>query len=300
MEKLSRYILLYHGKILHLSTLLDGKNFMTRRYYSSRKNPKSLSLDDLHYKFIHIYLYFSDKDYFKGKAGITSNEIPEEIKHKAAISLSFNAFPLTEWDRHDVTEDHIFDAIEFLYDHVSSPGEWVGMTSETGFNYHDYDGYDEIEGKKEYREYVNSIICDYKDGYELSEAGIILSAGKTGLQYIFDAEIEPYDEDNVDNKVKEAILKWRNRHLEISERRQAIREMADVFEWLKKTKKLARIMNKKDESALFEIANKFHIRHHDPNQKREYDESIWYSWIFHFYLATYHAVIRFLKKDESK
>ena len=28
-----------------------------------------------------------------------------------------------------------------------------------------------------------------------------------------------------------------------------------------------------------------------------YDNKVWYSWMFHFYLATYHAVIRLLKKD---
>lgn len=117
---------------------------------------------------------------------------------------------------------------------------------------------------------------------------------------ILDAEIIPYDEVNVDIKVKDAILKWRNRHLDISERKQAIRELADVFEWLKKTGILSKVMNSKDKSAIFEIANKFSIRHRDPTQKREYDENIWYAWIFHFYLATYHAVVRLLKKDQKE
>ena len=72
--------------------------------------------------------------------------------------------------------------------------------------------------------------------------------------------------------------------------------MADVFEWLRKSKKLEKALNKKDEAALFEIANKFAIRHHDPSQKTDYDVTIWHSWMFHFYLATYHAVIRMLLK----
>ena len=116
------------------------------------------------------------------------------------------------------------------------------------------------------------------------------------MQYILDADIIPYDEANVDGKVRKAILKWRNRHLDMGERRQAIRELADVFEWLKKTKKLEKVLNRKDEAAIFEIANSFAIRHHEPKQKKEYDETIWCSWILHFYLATYHAVIRMLKK----
>ncbi|MBL8107979.1 MAG: hypothetical protein JNJ72_20590, partial [Anaerolineales bacterium] len=119
-------------------------------------------------------------------------------------------------------------------------------------------------------------------------------------QHILDAEIIPYDETNVDNKVQQAITKWRNRHLSLSERREAIRELADVFEWLKKTKNLDTVLDNKDESLLFELANKFGIRHHDPNQKTNYDREIWYSWIFHFYLATYHAVIRLLIKERNK
>jgi hypothetical protein len=121
-----------------------------------------------------------------------------------------------------------------------------------------------------------------------------------GLKSILDAEIEPYDEKNVDTKVREAIIKWRNRQHDMNERRQAIREMADVFEWLKKTKQLEKVLAQKDSAALFEIANTFSIRHHEPKQRKDYDETIWYSWMFHFYLATYHAVIRLLKKGKKR
>ena len=272
---------------------------MIRRYYTSRNNPKTLTVEALYWKLQNLYLLFRDKDYFKDKTGITGTYLPDSIKHKAALTLNFQPFPITNWDTDDITEDNIFDVIEFLYDHVSEPGEWVGMTSDTGLNYYDYDSYDDKTGQEEFRNQANIFLSDYKNGYELSDDGMVLAMGSGALMQIFDAEIVPYDEVNVDSKVKEAILKWRNRRLDMTERRQAIRELADVFEWLKKTKKLSKVINRKDESALFEIANNFSIRHHDPSQKRGYDESIWYSWIFHFYLATYHAVIRLLQKHEN-
>lgn len=272
---------------------------MIRSYYSSRKGAQKLSIGDLYFKLQHLYLLFRDRDFFKEKAGITSSYRSDVIKNKAALAISFQPFPIDSWNANDVTEDHIFDVIEFLYDHTSKPGELVSMTSETGFNYYDYEDYSEVEGKKEFREEVNRFLCDYKNGFELTADGLILSLGKDGLQYILEAEIEPYDEINVDRKVRDAIKKWRNRHLNMNDRREAIREMADVFEWLKKSKKLDKVLSHKDEAALFDIANNFAIRHHDPKQKRDYDQSIWYSWIFHFYLATYHAVIRLLKKTDS-
>ncbi len=91
----------------------------------------------------------------------------------------------------------------------------------------------------------------------------------------------------------------RNRRLALAERKEAIRELADVFEWLKKTKGLTAVLDGKDESAILDLANNFAIRHHEPKQKTNYDRAIWFSWIFHFYLATYHAAIRLLIKHEK-
>jgi hypothetical protein len=272
---------------------------MAKRYYSSRNKLKKLTIEELYERLQHLYLFFRNKDYFKGEASITENYFPEAINHKAVLAIGFEPFPVMKWAPFRIAEDHIFDVIEFLYDHVSKPGELVPMTTETGYNYHDYENYNVVEGQSEFREKVNDFLCDYKSGFELTSEGIILALGADGLQKILDAEIEPYDEKNVDIKVRDAIQRWRNRHLDITERRQAIRELADVFEWLKKSKKLDKALNRKDESILFDIANNFAIRHHDPSQKRDYDQSIWYSWMFHFYLATYHAVIRILKRTEE-
>ena len=273
---------------------------MIRRYYSSRKDPRSLTLGELYSKLCSLYLMFRDRDYFKEKAGITREKLPDLIKHEAAVALTFQPFPITGWVQPTITEDHVFDAIEFLYDRTSKPGEQVGMTTDTGWNYMDYYDYDSEAGQEEFREKANSILSDYRAGFELTKDGSVLALGSRGLQYIVDAEIIPYDELNVDNKVRNAIAKWRNRHLSMSEKREAVRELADVFEWLKKTGRLQTVLDKKDESAIFDIANNFAIRHHDPRQKRNYDPAIWYSWMFHFYLASYHAIIRMLSKTKKK
>ncbi|MEW6262762.1 MAG: hypothetical protein AB1641_06750 [Thermodesulfobacteriota bacterium] len=273
---------------------------MARRYYSSRNKPKSLSLEELFLKLRHLYSLFKDQDYFKGKAGITHQYIPDCIRHEAALALNFQPFPIDRWFADDITEDHIFDVIEFLYDYVSKPGRLVDMTTGTGWNYEDYESYDDKAGRAEFREKVNIFLCDYEPGYELTEDGVILALGKDGLQHILNGEIIPYDEANVDSKVRDAIIKWRNRRLSLSEKRNAIREPVDVFEWLKKSKNLTSVLDDKDESAIFDLANNFGLRHHNPSQKTNYDKAIWYAWIFHFYLATYHAAIRMLIKKEKK
>lgn len=272
---------------------------MSRKYYSSRKGTQSLTLPEIYYKLQNQYLLFRSKDYFKGKASITDKYFPDNIKYEAAILLGFQPFPITKWEVNDVTEDHVFDTIEFLFDKVSKPGTWTRMVSDSGYQYDDYDNYDEEAGKKEYLEMVNTYLCNYMAGYELSNEGIILSIGKDGLRNIFSADIVPYDEANVDSKVRAAILKWRSRHQTMAAKKEAIRDMADVFEWLKANRDLSKVLNNKDESVIFDIANNFGIRHHNPNQKSNYDKAIWYSWMFHFYLATYHAVIRMLLKTKK-
>jgi hypothetical protein len=273
---------------------------MTRRYYSSRKQPGSLTIDQVHLKLVSLYLLFRDKDYFKDKAGITGTTVPDAIRREAAIALNFRLFPVEGWFAQDCTEDHVFDALEFLYDHASRPGALVWMTTETNYSYQDYGSYDEKAGRAEFRERANVFLADYKSGYELTEDGTVLALGTDGLQYILDEPIVSYDEANVDTKVRNAIVRWRDRHLSLDERKAAIRELADVFEWLKKAKDLSAVMDRKDEYAIFDLANNFAIRHHDPKQKANYDEAIWYSWIFHFYLATYHAIIRMLVRHERK
>lgn len=272
---------------------------MTRRYYSSRNKFAPLTLGQLYWKLQNLYLLFRDRDYFKSKAGITDTNLPDAINHEAALALSFLPFPITKWEEGQITEDHVFDTLEFLYDRVAKPGERTAMTTDTGYNYYDYDGYDDDVGREEFREKANAFLCDYRSDYELTKEGLVLATGTAGLEHILDAGIVPYDEVNVDSRVRHAILKWRNRHLTLSEKQEAIRELADVFEWLKKTKGLDRVLHKKDDSAIFDVANNFAIRHHNPQQQALYDKNIWYSWMFHFYLATYHAAIRLLIKQEE-
>ena len=55
----------------------------------------------------------------------------------------------------------------------------------------------------------------------------------------------------------------------------------------------------RDDKLIFDIVNNFEIRHHNPKQSGNYDKAIWYSWMFHFYLATYHAVVRLLIKEKN-
>lgn len=58
------------------------------------------------------------------------------------------------------------------------------------------------------------------------------------------------------------------------------------------------VLTKKDDALLFDMANNFGIRHFNEQQRGEYD-TIWLSWMFHFYLATIHAGTRFIDEQAT-
>jgi hypothetical protein len=53
-----------------------------------------------------------------------------------------------------------------------------------------------------------------------------------------------------------------------------------------------------NESALFNIANGFWIRHNNRNQKRVYDEDTWLDWMFYVYVATARALLAVIDRQK--
>ncbi|MDX2837343.1 hypothetical protein PV463_43365, partial [Streptomyces scabiei] len=66
-------------------------------------------------------------------------------------------------------------------------------------------------------------------------------------------------------------------------KRSAIFNLARILE--ERRALIKEHLHKKDEGALFQIANSFDLRHSNAGQQREYDEAF-LDWIFWWYLAT--------------
>jgi hypothetical protein len=264
---------------------------MNIKYYSSRNGKKEISIEDLHSKVVSLFNHFHSANYFEQKLGLAKNdnaELVSNLAHFHVGSKEFFPFPLSSWSEVNMSEENIFDTLEFLFHHISKPIEDSIYTGT----------YSISEGQNEFVKKTNIVLNDYRVGFEITTKGVILAIGNDELKEILNTEIIEYNEINVDSRVRNAILMWRNRELSFDVRKEAIRELADVFEWLKMTDDLKKVMSKNDISDLFNIANGFAIRHHKPDQKSDYDKEIWYPWMFHFYLATYHATIRLLKKHK--
>lgn len=264
-------------------------------YYSARNGKRISSELDLYNRFYAVIRGFVNRDYFKEKLEVSRNSQNYELANDKSIGqIGFSVFPIDSW-KDEITKNDIFDAIEFFYRFISKPGEYGAITNQTGFNYDDYLEYNDIDGRKEFTIDVNVILGLYEDGYELDENGRILFLGGEDVNFL-ETDFPEYNEENIDSVIHLAIKQWKNKEQSLEEKKRAIIKLADVFEYLKSEGALKSVLNKKDSSDIFQIANNFSLRHHNPNQNTSYDKAIWYDWIFQFYLATCITTLKLIKK----
>lgn len=268
-----------------------------RSYYSTRSgtNPNAKpTLDMLLRLFRATYEDFDRRHYFQEACGfdcIDAGYVPGTLGTdiEAAMFLALRKSDL--WpiavNSPGYQEEDLFDVIEFLYDHVSLPKEG---------NYHSYGNcgwhystFDRDAGRLEFRQKVNALLSDYREGYELSTAGEILVLGEPTLEALIEDGVSSGDSTNVDSRVEAAVLKFRRYRSSSDDRRDAVRDLADVLEYLRP--RVKKVLNSGDEADIFNLANNFGIRHHNTQQKTAYDKGIWLGWAFHYYLATIQAVI---------
>jgi hypothetical protein len=283
-----------------------GDIMREKPYYSVRtgKNPLTGSIDlpTLLRLFRPIYEHFDGEGYFQEDLGydcVDEGFVPGSLGHdlEGILLLDLRKTNLHPVREHlsDYKEDDLFDIIEFLYDHCSKP---------TKRFYHEFSGcgwhcteFDRPQGRAEYRERVNRVLKVYNEGYELSLDGEILSLPETGLEALLEAPVPFVDPENIDARIEAARRKFRRFRSSLDERRDAIRDLADVLEYLRP--KIKNVLTTKDEGDIFNLANNFGIRHHNELQKSQYDKAIWYSWLFYYYLATIHAVLRLIAKGNE-
>jgi hypothetical protein len=275
-------------------------------YYSVRTGkhvPQGPDLDLVKRLFLALYERFEHQGYFQEyfgyscvDAGDVEGKLGPDIGDAFLLSLKKDGLWPIRTNLSDYSEDDLFDVMEFLFDSVSTPTEGSYHSySDCGWHYTEFD---QPPGQAEFRTEITKLLRDYQNGFEMSEDGEILGAVAPGFENLIKAELPTDDPRNVRAKVTPAVLKFRRHGSTAADRRDALRELADVLEFLRP--QLKAVLDRKDESDLFNIINNFGIRHHNQNQKTEYDQSIWMSWMFYYFLATIHAVLRLIEKKTGQ
>lgn len=281
-----------------------------RLYYSVRAGINPLPKYDLQVLlqlFFNLYIDYTKRGYFQQSfgyecvdQGIVPGNLGDDVESQIFLRIrKKNLYPIHKYYK-QYTEDDLFDVIEFLYDYVSKPVEGYNHTyNNCGWHFNEFNI---AEGQKEFRQNVSDILSDYSPGYELSDQGEILRKEKEGLQDLLELELASDDPENIDKKVQAAVRKYRNRHSNSDDKKDAIRDLADVLEYLRKEMIALEekgLFSRSDEKDIFNLANNFGLRHHNNNQKINYDKEIWYPWFFYYFLSTIHAVVELRNKSNS-
>jgi hypothetical protein len=185
----------------------------------------------------------------------------------------------------------LFTLIEFIYDHVAKPCAGEGHYHSFGgcglhLNAH-RDRFDEAPARQDWRDKVNAILKFYDDGYELSVNGEIVRLASRGMDRLIATAPSPTAEVSNAAKLANAVHTFQLGRSTREQRKQAVRELADILEFHRPAVKEHL---SKDEDDLFNIANNFALRHHNLRQKDNYDDAC-LTWMFYVYLATTHLIL---------
>jgi hypothetical protein len=189
------------------------------------------------------------------------------------------------------------DVIEVLHDLVARPRA-RHLHPYAGCGWH-HSAFSLEAGRVLYRWRVNKVLDRSDLGLRLADEGddtgrlvAVTDLARTDLVSSMAARNDP----GTGDVVRHAIALFRGRNASEHERRSAAVALAGVLE--ERRKILKDELLSKDEGALFEIANKFAVRHRNDSQRTDYD-SAFLDWVFWWYLATIELTDRIIARDET-
>lgn len=285
----------------HLQLASEPRAYWSRRRSSSTERV-SLTADDVMDRFVHLV------DVELESNGYLERFVPRECvdaEHGEGPSPSAelqrllgqpDLWPLPR-SRPNWDVDQLFDLIEVFHDLVARPrSRWFHEYGGCGWHFSDL----AIEpGRQLYRWRVNRLLDESELPYRLAESGedrgrlvAVSDAARTALTIEMSQRRDPTTGD----RVRHAIALHRGRGATRDDKRAAIRDLADILEHRRAT--LRTHLLKRDEADLFEIANRFEIRHFNEQQKGAYSDEF-LDWLFWWYLATVELSDRLLGREAT-
>ena len=283
--------------------------YVPRQYYSARRNPSPdtpLTPAQTKTAYAEAIAALARTGYFHdafGSSCVDDADNPAEQGQKKLSSLLDTDCPMWPLARdngelsgveQDWSEDLFFDVIEALHDLVARP-RWRGWHE---FDQHwDYQDFARAPGQAVYRWKVNELLFRSEVLLQLADSGsdcgrLVHAPGDARDDLLRRAVQSP--EPKVRDLVDHAVAQFRGRGATFLAKREATKTLADVLKHRRALLKSE--LFKKDEDALFQIANHFEIRHINERQKGDYDPAF-LDWVFWWYLATIELTDRLLDRQ---
>lgn len=143
---------------------------------------------------------------------------------------------------------------------------------------------------------INETFRRYKIGYEIVD-GRIQKISLPGFEKLVNESIETNDPKNIDSRIQYAISKYFSYDSSNEEKKEAIRNLADVLELLREeVKENGEYLPNEDDKTLRQIINNYDIRHLNSRQQRDYDKDVWYDWFFYTFLSSIRVILKLNEK----
>ena len=178
----------------------------------------------------------------------------------------------------------LLDAMEAVHDIAALPVRaWYHAFDNCGWHGLEWSA---DAGQRIYRWQANQILSRTELGLQLADEGEDegrLVYGTDEARTALVAGMSARENTTMTDEVAHAIALFRSRGAGVTEKRSAVVSLAGVLE--NRRSLVREHLLRKDEAALFTIANEFDLRHRKPDQRGDYDEAF-LDWIFYWYLAT--------------
>ncbi len=201
------------------------------------------------------------------------------------------------WDAADAdwSESDLCDFIEVFHDLAARPTRgWHHEQSSCGFH---PTRFSRKSGQSLYRWRINRLLDTTTLALRIADdgedVGRMIRVAPTGLAALTHEALGSAPASS-QNDVAHAIALFRARGSAREERRSAIVTLAGVLEQRRGLLKAELL--RKDEDALFAIANRFDLRHRKEDQRSDYDDAFM-EWIFFWYLGTVHLTNQLLARQ---
>lgn len=202
----------------------------------------------------------------------------EETRRRLRKALHLNIpWPLSGEDAVNLPEPVLFSLVEYFHDQSQRPRTYSFHSyGDCDRHFHEFDS---DAGGAVYRWRVNEMLAFHQMPWKLAstgtETGRLVRSFAEPLDDVLQRQLS--QRQDAGDEVAHAIRDYRQRDSGLIEKRNAISLLAGELE--RRRPEVRRILSRRDEADLFDIANNFFIRHKNDSQKKDYGPEF-ADWIF--------------------
>ncbi|MFJ6408166.1 hypothetical protein ACIQK9_21865 [Streptomyces hydrogenans] len=288
------------GRASEIRSAATPRPYWTHRQGRTLSSDRSTARAAARHKFVQIVNDFADNGYLAEQFKEYCVDGPEELPDASALIARRLGLPGPWWPLKPAIwdEDIFYGLIEVFHDLVSRP-RLRSFHSYGGCGWH-HSEFHNGPARVLYRAKINEVLREAGIEYELAAEGEDLGRLVAATDDARSQLVHRVLNDSppaVTDRVRHSVALFRARDASLESKRSAIVVAAGILE--ERRTLIRKDLGKPDEGALFEIANRFGLRHRRADQLTGYDDAF-LDWIFWWYLATIELTNKLIEAAEPQ